>query len=738
MQEPTIYVSGLYSGPSPSAGLGVARSLRAAFPAARLVGVDYWAGSSGLHHEAFDATWLKPSWDLIEAELFAAEIAAELAKGHLWLPTLDLEVAWLAEALPPHPRLLSPKSAALAPTTKPVIAVSELLPFARPQTLGADASDDEMYEFCRRQSWRVWLKGPYHEAVAVTSWRHFETVRAGMRARWRTDALSLQAHVRGHEESVCLAAVDGVLVDAVHMTKRVITPEGKTWAGRIDDVPASILEPVRRAVQALGWTGGAEIELLRDADDRLWINEWNPRFPAWVHGATVAGRNLPAALVAKSLGLAPPAGVPSPAPEFTRVVVEIPARADLPLPVPPDPEHGQLGAAGKYGAALASVVPRLAKAAAVDAASPFSAVSPETRADLDALRLDDLATPTRVLLPRTMAAAFGRAEAIARSGAIRPAYSVKTSPDPEYLGAAKNAGMLAECISMLEVRRALASGYQASEIILNGPGKWWPLTEAPVDGLRAVFCDSREELQRLTRSGRRDGIWGVRLKLPGFSSRFGVSVEEPDELDAVAALIAAFPRERRFGVHVHLASTLIGTGHWLDAVDAAIAWAALLEAASGRPVAALDLGGGFHPNDLDKLPFADIAAFARERLPGLEEIYAEPGRAVTQQTMAVVTSILDVRRKDGAVFEVVVDACIAELPLAAVHPHRTFLARGGTLTPLARGNCRVLGRICMEDDVVAAGLALSDDVREGDRLIICDAGAYDRSMSYDFGRGGYR
>ena len=74
----TIFISGLYSGPSPSAGLGVARSLRSAFPSARLIGVDYWPGSSGLHHEVFDGTWLKPPWDLIEEELYAKEVRAEL------------------------------------------------------------------------------------------------------------------------------------------------------------------------------------------------------------------------------------------------------------------------------------------------------------------------------------------------------------------------------------------------------------------------------------------------------------------------------------------------------------------------------------------------------------------------------------------------------------------------------------------------------------------------------------
>ena len=42
----TVFISGLYSGPSPSAGLGVARSLRAAFPSAHLVGVDYYQPTS--------------------------------------------------------------------------------------------------------------------------------------------------------------------------------------------------------------------------------------------------------------------------------------------------------------------------------------------------------------------------------------------------------------------------------------------------------------------------------------------------------------------------------------------------------------------------------------------------------------------------------------------------------------------------------------------------------------------
>jgi diaminopimelate decarboxylase len=49
----------------------------------------------------------------------------------------------------------------------------------------------------------------------------------------------------------------------------------------------------------------------------------------------------------------------------------------------------------------------------------------------------------------------------------------------------------------------------------------------------------------------------------------------------------------------------------------------------------------------------------------------------------------------------------------------------------------MLGRICMEDDVVSSGLDLPEDLAVGDRFVVCDAGGYEKIMSYAFGRGGY-
>ena len=40
----------------------------------------------------------------------------------------------------------------------------------------------------------------------------------------------------GNEESIAFAAYQGELLGAVHMQKRLLTPEGKTWAGRVTPV----------------------------------------------------------------------------------------------------------------------------------------------------------------------------------------------------------------------------------------------------------------------------------------------------------------------------------------------------------------------------------------------------------------------------------------------------------------------------------------------------------------------
>jgi hypothetical protein len=115
------------------------------------------------------------------------------------------------------------------------------------------------------------------------------------------------------------------------MRKREITEEGKTWAGDISEVDEAFLTPLRRIVRELNWTGGGELEMVRDADGRLWLLEWNPRFPAWVHGATIAGVNLPALLV-EARPAWPPSGRPRKAMSSPASCSRCPCAPTIPLP----------------------------------------------------------------------------------------------------------------------------------------------------------------------------------------------------------------------------------------------------------------------------------------------------------------------------------------------------------------------------------------------------------------------
>jgi diaminopimelate decarboxylase len=126
---------------------------------------------------------------------------------------------------------------------------------------------------------------------------------------------------------------------------------------------------------------------------------------------------------------------------------------------------------------------------------------------------------------------------------------------------------------------------------------------------------------------------------------------------------------------------------------------------------------------------------ARAVLPALERFVVEPGKAMAQPAMALVTTVLEVRRRADGGSEAVVDAAISELPMAPYYPHRVYGRAGGAWQALGGGRDRLLGRICMETDILASDVALPEALAPGDRLVIGDAGAYDASMAYNFGRG---
>jgi diaminopimelate decarboxylase len=171
-------------------------------------------------------------------------------------------------------------------------------------------------------------------------------------------------------------------------------------------------------------------------------------------------------------------------------------------------------------------------------------------------------------------------------------------------------------------------------------------------------------------------------------------------------------------------------------------WCTSIEALAGRRIEVLDMGGGWAPDDWQGAAderFSHAVSRVAELLPHVRQIISEPGKAVAQPSMALAMRILEIQ--DGndpkANKEVVVDGSIAELPMYFVHPHRILHQSAGSegWQAVGRGKAQLLGRLCMEHDVVATNVALPEGAKAGDLLVFCDAGAYDKSMSYVFGHG---
>lgn len=98
----------------------------------------------------------------------------------------------------------------------------------------------------------------------------------------------------------------------------------------------------------------------------------------------------------------------------------------------------------------------------------------------------------RQLMDSTAAGLFARAGSRSRELSndqveTVSGYSIRTNPDARMIRLALDNGLMAGAISLLEVQKALDIGFRADQIILNGPGKWWPDDMLPRAPLHAIL-----------------------------------------------------------------------------------------------------------------------------------------------------------------------------------------------------------------------------------------------------------
>ncbi|HET7611802.1 MAG TPA: aspartate kinase [Rhodanobacteraceae bacterium] len=214
-----------------------------------------------------------------------------------------------------------------------------------------------------------------------------------------------------------------------------------------------------------------------------------------------------------------------------------------------------------------------------------------------------------------------------------------------------------------------------------------------------------------------------KVRTGGSTSKFGLPL---DELDAFLALTREL-RVRVVGVHAHLGSGILDASHW------ALVCSQLAGIADRiGTVRCLNLGGGLgvpsHPGEAElDLDVLDSALAEVRRTCPQYELWLEPGRWLVADAGVLLARVTQTKRK-GALNYLGCDAGMHALIRPALYDAWHEIVNLTRIDAPPDTLYQVVGPICESGDVLGADRHLPES-REGDVLLIAQAGAYGESMA---------
>ena len=321
-------------------------------------------------------------------------------------------------------------------------------------------------------------------------------------------------------------------------------------------------------------------------------------------------------------------------------------------------------------------------------------------------------------------------------GIERIFYALKANPHPEILRAFAGLGLSFECVSQGECEHVLqvVPGIDPSKLLFTP--NFAPRSEyewavkhgvhLTIDNIYALrewgdLFRGRDVLVRVDTGFGRGHHDHVRTA--GVHSKFGVPLFELDELDRLVAAVGA----RVVGLHAHTGSGVFDVRNWKEVGQM------LGDLAQRYPqLRAIDLGGGLGvPEKPGQVP-VDLPALQnvihelRVRWPKLG-LWIEPGRFLVAQGGVLVTEVTQLKGK-GAVQYVGVATGMNSLIRPALYGSHHDIVNLTRFGEPGTEVYNVVGPICESADYLGHERLLPP-TREGDVLLVANAGAYGHAMS---------
>jgi carbamoyl-phosphate synthase large subunit len=303
---PGVAISGLNAADNPSPGLTVARAVRAASPATRLIGLTHEVLATGAYvRDLWDEVRLLP-FPSREEDAYTEALVAQCreARADCLIPTLDAEIPVVAALAPRLAEAgvgtLLPSEAALQQTAKPRLASLAHAGFRVPVTRPVTGYGD-LTEVAEAFGGTFVLKGPIADAKVVRSNEEAWVLAERLAASWGFPLLAQELIVGEEFGIAAVADRSHRVVGCVVVRKEIRTANGNTWGGTAvsDHTLAGLAD---RFAEAVDWVGPFELEVIRHPRRGAFLIEVNTRFPAWVYLSAGTGANLPWAAVRLARG----------------------------------------------------------------------------------------------------------------------------------------------------------------------------------------------------------------------------------------------------------------------------------------------------------------------------------------------------------------------------------------------------------------------------------------------------
>lgn len=324
------------------------------------------------------------------------------------------------------------------------------------------------------------------------------------------------------------------------------------------------------------------------------------------------------------------------------------------------------------------------------------------------------------------------------------AYSVKANGNLAVLKTLSRLGAGADVVSAGELKKALAAGIPARNIVFSGVGKTRSEMRLGVTaGIRQFNVESEPELEALNSVAAElktrariairinpdvDAHTHAKITTGTAETKFGIPWSRARDVYARAASLEGI---EVVGVDVHIGSQVTELAPFEEAFDRVAQLVRCLRD-DGHAIVSADLGGGlgvpYGPGDMPPALQAYGEVVTRAMRGLALALIMEPGRVISANAGILLARVIYVKRGENRSF-LIVDAGMNDLLRPALYDAHHEILPVVELPPGApRIRYDVVGPVCETADLFGRDRNLPE-MKSGDLIAIMTAGAYGAVMA---------